>query len=176
MSLSTSALLNWTAFAVKQWTPVHHFSSTKPHTAEFAFGWVNNSWCNEHFHENSAKWRKISWEKKTDSKKTCTSAFYVFPASVGQLEAVPILHFTVNLNLCTCDCIMNHCVCFRIILSLIICLCSVEMICLYEYNKTFVILIKLWLATKMCWMQCVHLNHTLMEDHLLPHNRVLVNF
>jgi len=66
-------------------------------------------------------------EKKTDSKKKHVSNL-CFSASVGQLEALPILHFTVNLNLCTYSCIMNHCVCRRIILSFIICLYSVEII------------------------------------------------
>ncbi len=50
--------------------------------------------------------------EKMDSKKISMSAVYVFAVSVGQLEAVPILHFPVNhKNLCTYNCIMNHCLC-----------------------------------------------------------------
>lgn len=57
--------------------------------------------------------KEISWvERKMDSKKIGMSSVYVFAVSVGQLEAVPILHLPVNhTNLCTYNCIMNHCLC-----------------------------------------------------------------
>lgn len=67
------------------------------------------------------------------------------------------------------------CVCCRIILSLIICLCSVKIICLYEKKekKTFVILIKPWLDTKTCWMRFVHIHHTIgfLSMMFLPQSR-----